>query len=389
MTAPTKLFNRISATWLIGLVSSLISCCISSAFGTPTLSTVASFNGSNGEYPLGGVIADSTGNLYGTTYDGGSTYDAGDPGTGYGTVFEVPAGGGPVNTLVSFDPPAAAHPSAGMTFDASGNLYGTTVLGMTPNMLNNYGTVFEVPKSGGPMKTLANFNYANGDEPMGGVTFDAAGNLYGTTELGGSSNGNVFEVLANGGGVVNLAAFNGSSARYPGAGVIVDAAGNVYGTTSGGGDTSVDYGAGDGIVFEVPAGGGSFNTLATFNGSNGAIPVASLIADSAGNLFGTTEEGGNLSLNGGLGYGTVFEVPAGGGAVKTLATFTGNNGSGPASGLIADAAGNLFGTTEYGGDLSLNGGLGYGTVFEVPAGGGPLITLATFNDTDGDFLLEI
>ena len=170
----------------------------------------------------------------------------------------------------------------------------------------------------------------------------------------------MFEIAkaGNGYGSVNtLATFNGTNGAYPQAGLIADAAGNLFGTTEHGGTSSV------GTVFEIAntgSGYGSVNTLASFNNTNGAYPEARLIADAAGNLFGTTYAGGTSN------HGTVFEIAntgSGYGSVTALASFNTTNGAIPCAGLIADAAGNLFGTTVGGGTSSA------GTVFMLSDSG--------------------
>lgn len=324
------------------------------ANATPALTTIATFNGTNGSSPDCGLIADSQGNLYGTTYQGGLY--------GSGTVFELPVGGSSVTTCATFSYSNGSNPEAGLVADGAGNLYGTTYSGGQ----NGVGTVFRIPSGGGSPSTLTSFNSATGNLPNSTLVFDASGNLYGTASGGGQySDGTVFMLPANGGSMTNPVSFNGSNGAQPEAGLLIDEGGNLYGTTMRGGSNNV------GTVFEVKAGSGTITTLAAFSSSNGAAPSGRLIADSAGNFCGTTSEGGANN------DGTVFELPAGSSSIITLATFNGANGARPLGGLIADAAGNLFGTT-------FNGGAnGDGTVFEVPAGGGPIITLATFDLANG------
>jgi uncharacterized repeat protein (TIGR03803 family) len=205
--------------------------------------------------------------------------------------------------------------------------------------------------------------------PSLGVVADAAGNLYGTTDAGGANDeGTVFEIKAGSGAVTILATFNDTYGGRPFAGLIADAAGNLYGTTVGGGA----YGTGGyGTVFEIKAGSGAVTTLASFNSTNGAWPIAGVIADAAGDLYGTTVGGGANKSS------TVFEIKAGSGAVTTLASFNSTNGTAPHGGLIADAAGDLYGTT------SSNGSSATRIVFEIKAGSGAVTTLATFNGTYG------
>ncbi|MDB5289590.1 MAG: hypothetical protein JWL69_831 [Phycisphaerales bacterium] len=203
--------------------------------------------------------------------------------------------------------------------------------------------------------TLANFNNANGRAPLAGLIADAAGNLYGTTYYGGPNNvngtndfGTVFEISAGTHALSTLVAFNSLNGANPNATLIADAAGNLYGTTGYGGQF------GDGTIFELAAGTHAFSTLATFNNINGRFPQTGLIADAAGNLYGTAFIGG-----GNTNYGTVFKLASGTHVISTLATFNSSNGANPNGGLIADAAGNFYGTTEYGGAND------NGTVFEL------------------------
>jgi uncharacterized repeat protein (TIGR03803 family) len=171
-----------------------------------------------------------------------------------------------------------------------------------------------------------------------------------------------------------LATFNGSNGAYPSG---VSLSGNtLYGTAWQGGNLSLNNGHGDGTVFSVPLSGGSPTVLATFNGSNGEEPSAGLTL-SGNTLYGTTEEGGNLSLNSGYGDGTVFSLPLSGGSLTVLASFNGGNDSYPAS--LTLSGNTLYGTTFAGG---VNG---YGTVFSVPLSGGSPTVLATFNGSNGSY----
>ena len=210
------------------------------------------------------------------------------------------------------------------------------------------------------LTTLLNFNGANGAFPeYASLLADAAGDLFGTTNYGGSSNttGTVFELVNHGAGnytPTTLLNFNGANGAGPYAGLIADAAGDLFGTTGNTTGTNL-YG----MVFElVNHGGGNYTpaTLLSFTGANGAFPEAGLIADAAGDLFGTTIQGGTN------GDGTVFELVnhgRGNYTPTTLLNFNRTNGAVPVAGLIADAAGDLFGTTSQGGTN------GDGTVFEL------------------------
>jgi uncharacterized repeat protein (TIGR03803 family) len=221
-----------------------------------------------------------------------------------------------------------------------------------------------------------------------GLVIDASGNLYGETQYGGSNGifaGTVYQLTNNGTGVWTKTIIHNFGGKndggVPEGGLIMDAAGNLYGTTQEGGTT------GWGVVFELsPSSGGSWteNLLYSFlGGSDGADPLGGVIFDSAGNLYGTTEEGGSAKL------GTVFKLtPSASGWTKSvLHNFTGGSdgaGTWPTMpGLAIDAAGNLYGTTPVGGDLTCNCGI----VFELSPGSGGQWTetvLHNFTSFPGD-----
>ncbi len=149
------------------------------------LTTLATFNGANGGNPIAGLIADASGNLYGTTSGGGAN--------NAGTVFQLAAGTHALTTLATFNGANGSDPAADLLMDASGNLYGTTFTGGA----NNQGAVFEVAALTHVLSTLATFNGTNGFNPVGGLLADTDGNLYGTTNLGGAnSSGIAFKLAA-------------------------------------------------------------------------------------------------------------------------------------------------------------------------------------------------
>jgi uncharacterized repeat protein (TIGR03803 family) len=344
----------------------------SSGYAAPRV--LVFFNGANGFYPQAGLIADAAGDLFGTALHGGASGD--------GTVFELAktsSGYAALTVLASFNGTSGAYPLGGLIADAAGDLFGTTTNGGA----YSDGTVFELAKtsSGYAAPTvLASFNGTNGAAPSGALIADTAGDLFGTTEFGGVyGDGTVFELTKTNAGYAAstvLVSFNGFNGATPDAGLIADAAGDLFGTTQGGGA------GGFGTVFELAktsSGYAAPTVLASFNGTNGANPTAGLIADAAGDLFGTTYTGGASD------DGTVFELTktyAGYAAPTVLASFKGTNGLNPFGGLIADAAGDLFGTTE-------SGEGGYGTVFEITQSGfqtvaAPIITLVTETPSTGD-----
>jgi uncharacterized repeat protein (TIGR03803 family) len=264
-----------------------------------------------------------------------------------------------MSTPATFAPmPDGVMPQGGVVMDASGNLYGTTTNGNAVN--GGCGTVFELDKGAGRITTVAALDY--GGYPVGGVTFDTSGDLFGTTSSGGaSSDGTVFEVVSGSGSAMTLASFNGANGASPDDTPVLDAAGNLFGTTSEGGNLALNDGHGDGTVFEIAKGTGAITTLAVFNGTNGADPVAGLAMDTAsGNLYGTTEFGGDLSLNLGQGCGTLFEIADGSSTLTTLYSFSGTDGQCPATALTIDTGGNLYGTTSAG-----TGAVADGTVFKI------------------------
>jgi uncharacterized repeat protein (TIGR03803 family) len=330
-------------------------------------------NGVDGYEPFFGLILDTAGDLYGTTYLGGAN--------GAGAAFElVPrAGGGwTENILHSFSNSGedGAYPFAGLVSDVAGNLYGTTTLGG----VSGAGTVFELspPQGSGSWteKILHSFN-SNGHDginPQGGLILDAAGNLYGTAVGGGADGyGMVFELVPTTPGnwtERSLHSFTGTGLL---GGVlsalVLDAAGNLYGMREYGGDGACSYYGyvGCGSVFELkPTAGGGWEeeVIHNFqaNGEDGVFPYAGLVFDAAGNLWGATTDGGAYGTGGTYGAGTIIELKpkvGGGWAEKVIFRFNGTDGLGPYGNLIFDAAGNLYGTTDEGGTY------GSGTVFEI------------------------
>lgn len=306
------------------------------AAGSNSITTLALFSSSTGQYPASDLIMDASGNLYGTTQNGGTR--------NYGTIFELPAGSSSITTLASFNAVVGYRPYGGLIMDGSGNFYGVTLYGGA----NSDGTLYELPAGSGTITRLASFSSGTGYHPIGDLVMDGDGNLYGTTFYGGANGvGTVYTLPSGASAVTTLASFDSDSGNQPQAGLVRDADGNLYGTTSQGGAHS------GGTVFELAAGAGTIAPLASLDSSTGTQSVAPLIMDSHGNLFGTAENGGANN------YGTVFELPAGGSALTVLASMTADSGEYPIAGLVADSSGNLFGTAQSGGQYSA------GTVFEL------------------------
>lgn len=334
--------------------------------------------GGDGADPHAGLIMDKAGDLYGTTLYGGSSTNCGIDGCG--TVFRLdPSGNETVLYNFTNSNGDGANPHAGLIMDSSGNLYGTTMNGGT----SGYGTVFELVNSSGNYSetVLHSFGGSDGANPWAGLITDSSGNLYGTTTNGGTSGyGTVFELVNSSGNYSEtvLHSFALGDGAHPFGGLIRDLSGNLYGTAESGGNVSLNNGYGYGTVFKVDT-FGNFTVLHNFSGADGSAPLAGLIMDSSGNLYGTTA-GGGASVY----YGTALELDAAGNEI-VLHSFTGgSDGAFPYAGLTLDPSGNLYGMTEVGGSFSNCTG-GCGTVFGLAkASGYAENVLHTFSITDGD-----
>jgi uncharacterized repeat protein (TIGR03803 family) len=320
---------------------------ISAAGAESVLHSFAGFP-TDGANSKAGLVMDSAGNLYGTTNGGGAN--------DFGTVFKISAAG-TESVLHSFagGPTDGAYPLGGLIMDSAGNLYGTTSYGGA----NGDGTVFKI-STAGMYSVLHSFagSPSDGRVPYAGLTMDGAGNLYGTTNAGGLGAydfGTVFKISADGTESI-LHSFTGIDGGVPEAGLIMDSAGNLYGTTTSGGTATV---INSGEVFKIsPA--GTLSVMHYFTGgitssiTDGGYPRAGLIMDSEGNLYGTTSSGGANDL------GTVFVISAAG-RIIILHSFAGatTDGNEPVAGLMMDSAGNLYGTTAVGGAKD------EGTVFKI------------------------
>src|SRR5215469_8135470 len=252
----------------------------------------------DGYNPLGGLVQDSAGNLYGTTYAGGSTFGTDD--NGGGTVFKVDITGREtvLHNFCSKTNCADGQLSyAGLILDPAGNLYGTTSGGGA----HGSGTVFKI-NTNGQESVLYSFctaaNCADGQAPYAGLIRDAAGNLYSTTTYGGANNGGTVFKLDTAGHETVLYSFcsetNCTDGQLPYAGLIQDATGNLYGTTYGGGAIGGGNFQG-GTVFKLDTAGHEtvlYSFCSAANCTDGKQPDAGLVMDSAGNLYGTTSGGG-------------------------------------------------------------------------------------------------
>jgi len=350
---------------------------ISASAAVAGVRALEDFAGPNGANPYGALTIDSHGNLYGATYQGGivnSTFCI----DGCCVVFELtPISGGGWRKRVLYNFCSATNcgdgysPYGSLVLDSAGNLYGTTDLGGRGG-----GTVFELTRgSSGWTETVLYYfcsaaDCTDGDEPQAGLIFDSAGNLYGTTGYGGGISscsggcGTVFELSPGSDGWTETVlytfcvAFQCSDGQHPFASLVFDSAGNLYGTANNGGNSGCGDETGCGLVFKLaPTSGGKWtqSVLYAFKGAgDGGNPYYSgVVLDPAGNLYGTTAYGED---------GVVFELVSSSGEwqEKVIYAFTDQSDGGfPFGGVILDSSGNLYGTAVKGGTL------GYGVVFEM------------------------
>jgi uncharacterized repeat protein (TIGR03803 family) len=349
------------------------------------------FDGTNGALPSAGLVQGLDGSLYGTTNQGGDS--------DFGTVFKMTATGS-LTTLYNFCSQPNCTDGAvpwGLTLATDGNLYGTTWEGGANDTTCSIGcgTVFKIG-SGGALTTLYSFcaqpNCADGTEPYGaGLVQGADGNLYGTTSYGGAHGGGTVFKITTHGELTVLYSFCSQSAcadgDFPIGSLIQGTEGNLYGSTEGGGTEGV----GDGTAFKVTT-SGELTTLHDFcsqtNCVDGKFPNAGLIQGADGSLYGTTEEGGTESdPYCEYGCGTVFKISTTG-ALTTLHAFCASgggcaDGQYPQAGLVQTANGTLYGTTTSGGSSSACT-FGCGVVFAISTSGevGPTYSFDGTNGSD-------
>lgn len=326
--------------------------------------------GSDGSAPAAGVVMDRAGNVYGTTYGGGDPPCSG----GCGVVYKLSKHGTSwtFSTLYRFRSGAdGANPMARVIIGPDGALYGTTLNGG-----NGHGTVFRLQPPAHfcgsiscPWTETVLYSFkgsSDGGAPLqGDLLFDSTGNIYGTTSEGGSTGcggfgcGTVYKLTpANGGWkesvVYSFQQPTNSDGAYPAGGLTFDQAGNLYGTTAFGGLYGTDncshvtYIIGCGVVFELtPSNQGWTETvLYNFTGSaDGGEPECTLLFGRSGQLYGTTQVGGDGKYD--AGSGTVFQLAPSDGtwSLTTLESFLGPGTGGPNGGVIQDSSGNLYGAT--------------------------------------------
>ncbi len=327
--------------------------------GSWTFNTLYTFTGgSDGNGPFANVTIGPDGSVYGTTLFGGGT---GCDGEGCGTVFKLAPPARFCNRTIcpwtetviyrfSDSDTGLSYPYGGVTFDTASNLYGTTAAGGTGDCYGQgCGTVYKLTPSGGNWTESVIYNftgYEDGGFPMATMTMDQAGNLYGTTYYG-----SVFELVRSGASWSEKTLYtfqNGADGGYPQAGVVFDNAGNLYGAT-----TMVNGNEPSGVVYKLTpsSGGWSFSALYTYKNSGGIYGNVAL--DKAGNIYGTAITGGIYQ------GGSVFKLTNSGG-IWNLTDLHDLQGIGwPEGNVLLDASGNLYGTAIGGGQY------GWGAVWEI------------------------
>lgn len=329
-------------------------------FGGWTYALIHTFNGtSDGLDPRKGLLLAPTGKLYGVTDLGGTSV--------FGTAFEMTPNGDAWDFKVihNFGKGVdASGPSGTLISDAKGNLYGSTYGGGgSANCNLGCGAVYELKRSpSGKWSEKVLYGFQGGPDgtgPIGSLAIDPAGNLYGLTSGGGSNQcsggcGTAFKLTRTPSGPWQkkiLGAFADKAHGWlPYDGVTLDQAGNLYGTTSLGGDVTCNPPNGCGTAFKLNR-SGQETVLHRFGQTkgDGTFPMAGLIQGDPGHFYGTTYEGGTNANGCGAGCGIVFEMNATG-KLRILYSFSGPDGAMPAAPLFRDAAGHLFGTTFEGGD---------------------------------------
>ena len=323
-----------------------------------------SFKGGNdGFWPAANVVRDSSGNLYGATVDGGGNTNCRG---GCGAIFKLDRNG-KESLLYNFSGPDGEYPF-GVTRDARGTIYGATVFGGNPdcqNMGESCGVAYKLDSKGNFTLLHTFEGGSDGTNPEGVLVLDSSGNLYGTTVAGGAGGGcsqdyprgcgTVFKLAPNGQETI-LYAFAGADGESPVAGLVRDTDGNLYGSTLYGGTNDA------GVIFKISK-DGKETVLHDFTGvlPDNGWPYDGLAWDGGDYLYGTAEAG---QFN--VVFGSVFKLNLKTHVLTTLFSFDQKDGANPVVGVTLDQKGNVFGTTSHGGSCKSNG---CGVVFEVDKNG--------------------
>ena len=357
--------------WKSLAVLALSACLQSAAADAAGLHTVYSFRGGNdGDEPMAPLIGDGQGNLLGTTSAGGAVCG----GDYCGTVFRLGALGNETQLYIFQGGSDGVTPESGLLMDGAGNLYGTTSLGggaggCSDGQINGCGIVFKLAPDGAETVLFRFDGGSDGGGPAGTLIEDTAGNLYGITRSGGTKgDGTVFRLAPDGSETVLHSFTNGSDGGQPVGGVIADAKGNLYGVTSVGGNNEEG-----GVLFRIAPDGTErvlYNFCSLSGCADGAQPSGQLLMRH-GIFYGTAAAGGDANA------GVVFAVTLNG-VESVVHSFSGSDGYAPAGGVIADGKGNLYGVTHEGGSND------NGTVFALAPDGSETVLYEFHGGTDGE-----
>ncbi len=369
----------------IKLLPALLLSAVEIAAGQTYTQVYAFTNGLDGSYPTNGVVADAAGNLYGTTAYGGVGFAT------YGTAFEVLATGGERSLHEFSGNTDGAYPHSGVIVDDAGNVYSTTQQGGDSGCQDfGCGVVFKISQKRAEQELfIFKDDSLDGGWPVGGITRDGAGNLYGTGLIGGSGgDGVIFRIDPSNHEKV-LYNFSGSDGNGPNTRLVRDQAGNFYGATEFGGGVECNT-VGCGVVYRLNRNGGLTVLYKFTGGADGGIPTNGALAlDSAGNIYGTTTYGGDTSCQVGTwpGCGVVYKLDPAGNQTVLYSFHNGADGATPSSGVLLGANGNLYGTAQGGGSFSgscARNNFGCGVIFQLSPAGEETI-LHTFQYDEGAF----
>jgi uncharacterized repeat protein (TIGR03803 family) len=401
---------------LVALFAFLVATVV--ALPAQTYTVLKSFNGTNGHGSVGPLVQGLDGNLYGTSYAGGTN--------SHGTIFRVTPGG-KLKTLYTFCPqsgcPDGSNPDGGLVLGTDGSFYGTThqggvgggtVFKITSKSVftllyqfcslsncvdgelpggelvqgldgrfygttegggaDGNGTVYTITRTGGFTTTHSFCGFSgcgDGAYPYAGLALGNDGNFYATNHSSGTNEWGTFFQITPGGNVTTLYNFcvftNCTDGGYPGSGLVQGSDGDFYGTTTEGGIGFSQCSNGCGTIFKVTT-GGTLTTLHQFDVKDGylTLDTASLVQGTDGNFYGTTGNGGSFKK------GTLYRITPSG-TFTTLESLFGSTGYDPDGGLVQATDGNFYGTTTAGGGNSRSG-----TIFKLSMGLGPLVkTLPT------------
>jgi len=342
--------------------------------------TLVQFDGTNGGQPTASLVQGADGYLYGTTTIGGDlTCDAGE---GCGTVFRLSLKDGSLTTLHAFGGQDGMFPWSALVLGTDGYFYGTTAAGgdLTCMASEGCGTIFKMTPQG-ELTTLHEFENENGTSPIASLKQGIDGNFYGTASVGGINNciplsgcGTVFKISPDG-TFQTLYSFDGTDGAAPNAALIQALDGEFYGTTMLGGSYDCDNTYGCGTAFKMSP-QGALSVLHQFDLTDGSQPAAAFLKGPNDELYTTSAGGGRYNL------GTIFRSSRSG-AITVLHQFQGGDGALPYAPLIVGTDGNVYGTAYYGGSYGCFAPHGCGTVFMVTRQG-KLTKVHRFNGKDGN-----